>query len=173
MCSLNKPSIHPALQCLCSLFLAAIPFSQAQTEENIIYTSLLETSDFRTYDPFTVNNSVRIHRNGRNISTLSNEELSELADNYHLNQMSAAQRVLNQQWLAQQSNQSEVKIGNNALQKLLQYGFKSYWNKLRQTTFKGNTIIPDAAGKGSFNSETAYQLRLSSSKIKLQVQYSF
>ena len=171
MSNINKQYTRSTLQYLCSLLLAAVPCAQA--EKTDIHNSLLQTSDFRTYDPFTISNSVRMHRSGQNIATLSNEALAELADNYRLNQMSAAQRMINQQWLAQQSGQSKVKLDSNALQKLMQYGLKSYWNKLRQTTFKGNTLIPDAAGKGSFNSETDYQLSLSSDKIKFQIQYSF
>lgn len=163
-------------QLYCTLLaLMGIPALAADsgTQTSDVKYDPLQFSDFHTYNPLQKTNNLKIHKGGTNISALSNEQLIQLADNSRHGEMSASQRALNHQWLEQHGEGADISLGGHALQKILQQGFKTYWDALRNTTFKGNTIIPDSEGQGSFNSETEYKLRLSDDKIKLAIEYSF
>lgn len=133
----------------------------------------LQFSDFHTYNPLKKGNNVKHYKGGENLTALSNDDLNLLADNSRHQQMSASQRALNQQWLMQNSEGSGVSFGGKALQKIIQQGVKTYWDSIRLTKFKGNKIIPDSNGKGNFNSEMEYKLRLKDDEVKLALEYSF
>lgn len=156
-----------------ALLLSLISPSLAADENTAINYDPLLFSDFRTYNPLKKGNNVNHYKGGSNLTALSNEDLNLLADNSRHQQMSASQRALNQQWLAQNSEGSDVSLGSRALQKIIQQGVKTYWDSIRLTKFKGNKIIPDSNGKGNFNSEMEYKLRLKDDEVKLALEYSF
>tara|TARA_B100000809_G_scaffold233525_2_gene250302 strand:+ start:2338 stop:2868 length:531 start_codon:yes stop_codon:yes gene_type:complete len=163
--------------CSAIFFLLATPAISDDSADNAGLANLnadpLLFSDFHTYNPLKNQNNVTLHKGGTNLQALSNEDLIELADNSRHGEMSASQRALNQQWLAQHGEGADISFGGQALQKIIQQGFKTYWDALRQSTFKGNTMIPDSEGNGSFGSEMEYKLRLSDDKVKLAFEYSF
>lgn len=156
-----------------ALLLSLISPSLAAEENTAINYDPLLFSDFHTYNPLKKGNNVNHYKGGSNLTALTNEDLNLLADNSRHQQMSASQRALNQQWLAQNSEGSDVSLGSRALQKIIQQGVKTYWDSIRLTKFKGNKIIPDSNGKGNFNSEMEYKLRLKDDEVKLALEYSF
>ena len=152
----------------------AMPADSADTAGLVsLNTDPLLFSDFHTYNPLKNENNVTLHKGGTNLQALSNEDLIKLADNTRHGEMSASQRALNQQWLAQHGEGADISFDGQVLQKIIQQGFKTYWDALRQSTFKGNTMIPDSEGNGSFNSEMEYKVRLSDDQVKLAFEYSF
>lgn len=180
---MKYPHAYTVLTYACSTLLALIAApiafavdstsnTVAAAESNLNYDPL-HFSDFSTYNPLKKDNAVTHYKGGTNTQALSNEDLNQLADNSRSGEMSASQRALNQQWLAQHGNEGQVNLGGHALQKILQIGFKTYWDSLRQTKFKAYKMIPDSEGQGNFGSATQYQLRLSDDKIKLAVEYNF
>lgn len=156
-----------------ALMLSLISPSLAADENTTVNYDPLLFSDFHTYNPLKKGNNVNHYKGGANLTALSNEDLNLLADNSRHQQMSASQRALNQQWLAQNSEGSNVSLGSRALQKIIQQGVKTYWDSIRLTKFKGNKIIPDSNGRGNFNSEMEYKLRLKDDEVKLAFEYSF
>ena len=163
--------------CSAIFLLLGAPVMSAGSADSAGFASLttdpLLFSDFHTYNPLKNQNNVTLHRGGTNLQALSNEDLIKLADNSRNGEMSASQRALNQQWLEQYGEGADISLGGQALQKIIKQGFKTYWDALRQSTFKGNTMIPDSEGNGSFNTEMEYKLRLSDDQVKLAFEYSF
>lgn len=156
-----------------ALLLALISPTTFSDENTTLSYDPLLFSDFHTYNPLKKGNNVNHYKGGSNLTALTNEDLNLLADNSRHQQMSASQRALNQQWLHQNSEQSDVSLGSRALQKIIQQGVKTYWDSIRLTKFKGNKIIPDSNGKGNFSSEMEYKLRLKDDEVKLALEYSF
>ncbi len=128
------------------------------------------SGQFTTYNPFQLEDRVKIHRPKAYYS--SNQQLEQAASSYHDHSMMASQKALNQQWLHQYHTGEIDKSGSRALQKILQLGAKSFWNALRQKEFKSG-LIPDGDGNGQFSTEWNYKVRASDDKFKFTVEYEF
>lgn len=140
------------------------PFAGDSTEH------FFHSGQFTTYNPFQLEDRVKIHRPEAYYS--SNEQLEQAASSYHDHSMMASQKALNQQWLQQYHTGEIDKNGSRALQKILQLGAKSFWNALRQKEFKSG-LIPDGNGDGQFSTEWNYKVRASDDKFKFTVEYEF
>jgi len=105
---------------------------------------------------------------------LSNEELVERAAALRNQNLSITQRALNHQWMSQYQHGGNT-VGSKAFSRLFKRGFKKFWDEKRKTDFAGKNYIPDSNGKGKMNvgGEMDYNVRVSSSKIKLGVTYEF
>lgn len=104
---------------------------------------------------------------------LSNTDLENAAQQIRTNNMSAQQRALNHQWLEQQHNNDDPYMGSKVLSKLMQMGFRTYWDGVRNKHYASLKAVPDGSGSGKVSEEVDYKLRLSGNKVKLSFEYEF
>ena len=103
---------------------------------------------------------------------MSNDDLDRAAANFGDASLNTKQRLLNHQWLYYGHHNIEYQKGSRALRKLVQSGFRAYWDGLRKTKFKDNQVIPDGNGSGQVN-ELNYEMDVRSDSLELSISYEF
>ena len=125
--------------------------------DNLDFYNPLQSGDgHRRYDP--------------NVSTMDNVALYRAADQYRSGEISASQRALNHQWMAQYHSGDGVRHGGKVLSKLFKMGFKTYW---QNGEFGKKRYLPNDKGNGKLTNDLDYRVRLSGNKLKLSLNYEF
>lgn len=124
-------------------------------------TDTLMTSDIRAYtDGMT------------SYATLSNEDLLIRADQLRTTRISPHQRIMNYQWLSEQSGQSDTVEGGNAISRLIERHLKAYLKDTDSSKKLKETLMPEGNGNG-FIKGVDYDVKLRANKFVIGVSYEF
>lgn len=159
----------------CGLAACLLAAGPATTQAESQGTHFQVPDNLVFYNPLTSGREGSHWRQQRDsvVGTLDNLSLELWAADIRNNEMADVHRALNHQWIQQHQEGRVVTNGGRALSRIIQTGFKTYWNRVKYTHFKDNQLVPNAHGNGKLTSDLDYHMRINDDKVDFNIKYTF